>query len=194
MNASLRTHAFLAIALAGTLLLGACGRRAPAAPPPAPAATAPTASASAHAPVAGAGAAITARPAPARLASAAPAPAASAATAALSVTRLTLGDSIGSNLEITTASNSFASDSKTLYASVDTRGSSSDATLNARWRYLEGKGQLIGDVTQSIATDGPAVTTFKLENPDLWPEGKYQVEIRLDGKPVATQAFLIHKR
>jgi hypothetical protein len=38
------------------------------------------------------------------------------------------------------------------------------------------------------------VTTFKVQNPDLWPEGKYKVEISLDGKTVADQDFQIGKR
>lgn len=205
MTASLRTNTLFSIALTSTLLLGACGKHGPANPnqTPAPTSTATTAAAAstvARAPVASASTATTAKATTAAAASTTPvaepaaASSAPAAPAALSIVRLTLGNSVGSNLEVTEASNSFANDSKTLYASVDTQGSSSGATLNAKWSYLEGKGQLISNVTQSIATDGPAVTTFKVQNPDLWPDGKYQVEISLDGKPATTQAFLIHKR
>jgi hypothetical protein len=32
-----------------------------------------------------------------------------------------------------------------------------------------------------------------VQNPDLWPEGKYRVEISLDGKSVAKQDFEIGK-
>ena len=74
-----------------------------------------------------------------------------------------------------------------------TEGSSGGATLNAKWSYLEGTSQLVSSISQSIATDGPAVTTFKVQNPDLWPEGKYQVVISLDGKQVAKQDFEIKK-
>lgn len=186
MTASLRTTALFGIALTSTLLLGACGKREPAHPNQTAVASTSTATPAKASTAAVASTIPVAGPAAASSAPAAP--------AALSVVRLTLGNSVGSNLEVTEASNSFANDSKTLYASVDTQGSSSGAALNAKWSYLEGKGQLISNVTQSIATDGPAVTTFKVENPDLWPDGKYQVEISLDGKPAATQAFLIHKR
>ncbi|MFA6229805.1 MAG: hypothetical protein WC617_06470 [Rhodanobacter sp.] len=205
MTAFLRTHALFGIVLASTLLLGACGKREPASPnqTPAPTSTAPTAAtaSSVTRPIPAVAKADTVAIATAASASVTPAtlpPAAAtsapAAPAALSVTRLTLGNSVGSNLEVTDASNSFANDSKTIYASVDTQGSSRGATLTARWSYLEGNGQLISNIAQSIATDGPAVTTFKVENPNLWPDGKYQVEITLDGKPVTTQAFLIRKR
>jgi hypothetical protein len=203
MTASLRPRALVVIVLASTLLLGACGKRGPASPnqTPAPTSTAPTAAAATSVTPPAVAKASTAAIAKAATASVTPAPlppaaatSAPTAPAALSVARVTLGTSVGSNLEITEASNSFTNDNKTIYASVDTRGSSSGATLNAKWSYLEGKGQLISNVSQSIATDGPAVTTFKVENPNLWPDGKYQVEINLDGKPVATQAFLIRKR
>lgn len=91
------------------------------------------------------------------------------------------------------ASDSFATSDKTLYATVATEGSTQGATLNAKWSYLEGEGQLVSSISQSIATDGPAITTFKVQNPDLWPAGKYKVEISLDGKPVAKQDFQIGK-
>jgi hypothetical protein len=77
---------------------------------------------------------------------------------------------------------------------VATEGSSNGAKLTAKWSYLEGQGVVVSNITQSIATDGPAVTTFKVQNPDLWPEGKYKVEISLDGKSVADQDFQIGKR
>jgi hypothetical protein len=111
----------------------------------------------------------------------------------LTVAKLTLGNAVNTAHEVTHASNSFAFNDKIIYASVATEGRSSGATLNAKWSYLEGPGQLISSITESIATDGPAVTTFKVENPDLWPEGKYEVEISLDGKPVAHQDFVITK-
>jgi hypothetical protein len=108
--------------------------------------------------------------------------------------KLTLGDAVNAGHEVTRVADRFASDDKTLYASVATVGSSSGATLNAKWSYLEGGGQLVSNISQSVATDGPAITTFKVQNPDLWPEGKYKVEISIDGKPVASQDFNIGKR
>lgn len=194
-----RTLVGLTLTLASSVLLCACGKHGPANPnqTPAPTSTAPIAAAASS--IAQSPAAKANGTAPAATASVAtasePASASSTSTAsgALSVSRVTLGNNIDSHLEVTDPGNSFTDDSKTIYASVDTQGSSSNASLNAHWSYLEGKGQLISNVTQSIATDGPAVTTFKLQNPNLWPDGKYQVEIFLDGKPVATRAFLIHK-
>jgi hypothetical protein len=182
-------------ALVGLLLLSACGKHEPAAgkaavptapvatktSTPAPPKTAPTTNSTT----------VSATAATASVAS--PATAASANTS-LTVAKLTLGNAVNAAHEVTHASNNFAFNDKIIYASVATEGRSSGATLNAKWSYLEGPGQLISSITESIATDGPAVTTFKVENPDLWPEGKYKVEISLDGRPVAHQDFVITKR
>jgi hypothetical protein len=198
MKPSSLNHRFLQCAgLGSLLLLTACGKQE--APPPA---TPPAASSTAVAPATAASAApahaSTANPelAPANTTSSAmnaPAPAASA-PAPFAFDKLTLGDAVNAEHKVTRVADHFASNDKSLYASVATVGSSTGATLNAKWRYLEGSGQLVSSISQSIATDGPAITTFKVQNPDLWPEGKYKVEISIDGKPVASQDFSIGKR
>lgn len=196
MTRSLRTTALHGAALAGLLLLSACGKSEPASPndTPAPASTAavvmlpaPAATAAA-APVAGSGTVGVATAASVAV------PAAAATSAPLTVARLTVGSAVNAEHQVTRAEDSFASNDKTLYASVATEGSSGGATLNARWSYLEGSGQLVSNISQSIATDGPAITTFQVHNPDLWPEGRYKVDISLDGKPVASRDFRIDKR
>jgi hypothetical protein len=178
------------------LMLSACGKHeaatpasppaaastATAVPPPATPAAASTAAAAHTAPAVSGTATGTATAAPV---TATPTP--------LSVAKLTLGDAVNAQHQVTRASNSFPPDDKVIYASVATVGSSSGATLNAKWSYLEGTGQLVSSISQSIATDGAAITTFKVQNPDLWPEGKYKVEISLDGKSVAKQDFEIKK-
>jgi hypothetical protein len=183
--------------VAGLLLLGGCGKNEPApAGAPAPASTAPAAPTTAPAPASTAAALPPAGAAPAgtaSVASAASVTSPAAMPAPLTVAKLTLGSAVNAEHQVTRASNSFATDDKTIYASVATEGSTGGATLNAKWSYLEGQGQLVSSISQSIATDGPAVTTFKVQNPDLWPEGKYKVEISLDGKPVAKQDFAIRK-
>ena len=199
MTRSLRSAAFYSVSLA-CLLLGACGKHAPAPPAGSPAAarttaTAPTAAkptahstgkTAATVPPTPAIASTTAHTAVATI------PAASA-SAALSVASVTLGNTVNAAHQVTQASNRFAASDKTIYASVATTGRSDGATLNAKWSYLEGQGQLISSISQAIATDGPAVTTFMVQNPDLWPEGTYKIEISLDGKPVTTQNFEIGK-
>lgn len=200
MTLSPRHVLLISAALAGTLLLSACGKNQPAAAPsePAPASTVaptaapPTPASSAPATAATVSGDNTARVAPAAASSAATQPTATAEPP-MKVTKVTLGSAVNAEHQVTHADNRFAANDNTLYVSVATSGHSSDTTINAKWRYLEGKGQLVSDISQSIATDGPALTTFKVRNPDLWPEGKYQVEISLNGKPVAMQDFEIKK-
>jgi hypothetical protein len=110
------------------------------------------------------------------------------------VTTLAVGDAVNADHKVRKPGDHFTQNQKTLYASVLTAGSTNGATLNATWRYLEGKGQLVSSISQRIATSGPATTTFKVENPNLWPAGKYKVDITLDGKPVASQNFEIARR
>ncbi len=170
----------IAIALALSMALSACGKH------PAETPTPPATASSSHPARTGT---VTKPAAPATAATATPAP----ASTAFRVTAITLGHEINAAREITAPTTHFTSDEKTLYASVTTAGSTAKATLSARWDYLRGDGQLITRVSQQLAADGPATTTFTLQNPDLWPEGKYSVQISLDGKPVATQAFEIGK-
>lgn len=196
MTLSPRTTALCSAILASLLLLSACGKNEPAAP-----ATVPGAASTSAAP----GTPSTAMPPPASTvaapatsgtsASIAPAGSAPAPAAAppLTIAKVTIGDAVNAEHQVTRASSRFAPNDKSIYASVATEGSSEGATLNAKWSYLEGTGQLVSSISQSIATDGPAVTTFKVQNPDLWPEGKYKVEISLDGKTVAKQDFEVGK-
>lgn len=179
--------AALCLALAGILALGGCGKHDAATPvtPPAKLHTAPAATAAAP-PASN----RSVRP-PATAATAA-GPAAATSTP-FAIARLTLGHAVDANHLISEPDNRFTADEKTLYASVATTGRSSEVSLTAQWHYLEGRGRLISEISQSIATDGPAVTTFQLHNPDLWPEGRYRVDISIDGKPGVSQDFEIIK-
>lgn len=195
MKISARAALLCGTTIAGMLLLGACGKKEePAAPEPAPAASTPAIASTAALTDAPGLPATTAAPAAATsIDLAGEAPAAPAAPA-ISVTKLTLGSAVNAEHQVTRAATTFATTDKTIYASVATEGHTGGATLNAKWSYLEGKGQLVSNINQAITTDGPATTTFKVQNPDLWPEGKYKVEISLDGKPVSSQGFEIKKR
>ncbi len=195
-RSSLTIRILQAVGVGCTVLLGACGKNEAPATPPAASSTVTAAKVAVATPaVAGSS---TAKPDAGPASSSTsianlPAPA-SSAPPPFAFDKLTLGDAVDEGHKVTRATDHFAPDDKTLYASVATVGSSKEATLNAKWSYLEGHGQLVSNISQSIATDGPAITTFKVHNPDLWPEGKYKVEISINGKPVANQDFQIGKR
>jgi hypothetical protein len=195
MTFSARSAALCSITLAGLLALSACGKNEqqspsqPAAPStaPAPASTAakPAPSTTAAAPAA-TGTAAAAATAPA--AASTSAAATSAAAAGFQVSSVTLGDAHKVKKEVS----SFSPSQKTIYVSVDTTGSTPGATLNAKWTYLD-KNQTIVSTSQSIVADSPSTTTFSMKNPDLWPEGKYKVDVSLDGKQVASKTFEVKK-
>lgn len=124
---------------------------------------------------------------PATAAASSTAKAASADT--FRVASLTLGTAIDTGYAVTAPATRFSADTHTIYASIATTGQTQSATLEVRWRYLEGKGVLVNDLSQTVTTNGPAITTFEVQNPNRWPLGKYVAEISLDGKPVAQQGF-----
>ncbi|SFW75690.1 hypothetical protein [Luteibacter sp. UNCMF366Tsu5.1] len=196
MKLSFRSSVLGTATVAGLLVLTACGKKEEQQNAPAPAATAPAAPAPTPAPSASApAAATTAAQAPAPAAQPAPAPAAPAAAESLKVSSVTLGNAVGSDKKVAKAKNTFAPNDKTIYASVATDGTTAGATLNAKWTYQDGETTTtVSDISQSISTEGPAVTTFKIQNPNEWPEGKYKVTVSLNGQAVGNEAFEIKKK
>lgn len=198
MKTSARPLLLCSLAASGLLMLSACGKHDASTDAPASAstaATAPTAPAMTPAPAATVPAPTGTAVTPAMPASTAPAPASTTASAApvasdaFAVSKVVVGDAVTAAHTVNQAKDTIAATQKAIYASVETSGRTDGATLSARWSYDEGKGQLVSAISQSIATSGPAVTTFKIQNPNAWPEGKYTVEIALDGKPVSTRSF-----
>jgi hypothetical protein len=201
MKLSARSAALYSVTFAGLLALSACGKNEqqpasqPASPSTAPAPAAPSTAAkpapASTAPATPAPASTAAAPAAASTAAVASAPA--AAENSFQVATITLGDTVTTDHKVKKEVTTFSPSQKTIYVSVDTSGSTSGATLNAKWSYLEGNGQLVTSTSQSIIADGPATTTFRVQNPNLWPEGKYKVDISLDGKEVASKTFEVKK-
>lgn len=195
MKVQLRHTALACATLAGMLMLSACGKNEQESntTPTAPATSAP------GQPMAPAPAATTAPMSPASTpapATTPPAPAASSGKSAsvppaadITVAAVTIGNELDGSHAISKEQRHFAPDDKAIYASVATTGRTDNATLNAKWSYEDGKDQPFSSTTESIATDGPAVTTFKVSNPNAWPIGRYKVVISLNGKTVASENF-----
>lgn len=195
MKLSFRSYALCTATVTGLLLLTACGKKddqqnaAPAAASTAPAAAPAAASTAPAAPAA----AATAAAAPAAPVAAPATPA--AASESLKVGSVTLGSAVGADKKVAKAKTAFAPNEKTIYASVATEGTTAGATLNAKWTFQDGEtATTVSDISQSISTDGPAVTTFKIQNPNEWPEGKYKIAISLNGQAVSNQAFDVKKK
>jgi len=157
----------LILAIAGAIALSACGKKeepaAPATTPP-PAQTAPP-------PVQA--------PPPAEQP-----PAAEPVT----VTSIDLGTEVDADQRVAAPTTEFTPND-TIYAAVATTGTSPNAVLHAKWTY-QGE-QTVNESSQTIAPDGPAVTSFHISKPDGWPAGDYKVEISLDGQVVASKDFTV---
>lgn len=193
MQIQARKTALTCATLAALLALGACGKNeqasnttptaptssAPAQPSPAPASTAPIS------PPQSAPSPTSTAPAPVQTT----AKSASIAPGEIKVAAVTIGSQVDGAHAISKEQRNFAPDDRAIYASVATIGITDSATLNARWTYVDGKDEPFSSTSESIATDGPAVTTFKVQNPNAWPKGKYKVVISLNGREVASEDF-----
>ena len=197
MKVQARHTALTCATLAGLLMLSACGKneQESTTAPTAPAATAPAPAAPAMPATAAPAPAATA-PAPASTSPAHPATSPTgggmaAATPAedIKVASVKLGNAVDDSLAISKEQRHFNPEDKAIYASVATTGTTDSATLNAKWSYVDGKEEMFTSTTESIATDGPAITTFSVQNPNPWPKGKYKVVITLNGQTVATEDF-----
>lgn len=110
------------------------------------------------------------------------------ANAAVRVTEVTVGNAIGADKRVTAAMDELRP-SDTIYVSVATEGSASNAQLTARWTFEDG--QVVDETSQTISPTGPAVTEFHISNPAGWPPGDYEVEILLDGASAERKSFSI---
>ncbi len=106
------------------------------------------------------------------------------------VTDVDLGNAIGLDRRVTAETDDFRP-SDTIYAVITTDGSAANAPLTARWIFQDG--QTVEESTQTISPTGPAFTEFHISKPSGWPEGKYKVEILLNGASVGTKEFEVKK-
>ena len=155
-------HYAVATALVATLALAGCKKKDETTPP---VAVEPTPSATAPAPLPG---------------------------ATVSVTSVELGNAVGPDMKVTTASTSFST-TDTIIAAVSTSTSDSLANvpgkLGAKWSFQDG--QVINDESKDANFTGSGVTNFQISKPDGWPAGNYKVEISLDGTVVQTKDFSV---
>lgn len=119
----------------------------------------------------------------------APAPApveAAPATAPVTLNAVELGNAIGPDSRVTTATAVFGK-TDTIYASVNTSGAAAAGNnLNAKWSYQDG--QTVH--TEDRAMEGAdTLYEFHIQNPKGWPVGKYKVEVTLDGGQLQTREF-----
>ena len=103
--------------------------------------------------------------------------------AAVAVTDVSLGKSIGPDKKVQTPTDTFAP-KDTIFISVSTDGTAPAAVIHAKWTFQDG--QTVKDDSRTVALAGPGVTEFSIQKPDGWPKGNYKVEIMVEGGPPAT--------
>ena len=107
------------------------------------------------------------------------------------VTSVEMGRSIGDDKRIKDAALTFGRHD-TIYVAISSEGVSPKTTLKAKWTF-GAKGTPVNEETRDIAPTGPAVTEFHITKPSGWPVGNYTLEVSVDGTPVATKEFAVHK-
>jgi hypothetical protein len=154
----------LALALAGTLSLGACGGKDDAAATTDTMTTAATTVPSTTAPV----------------------------QTDFRVTELDLGRSVGADNRIADGTDDFKPND-TIYAVVQTDGASSGQSLVARWTFQDGQ-LVEEQTQVVNSAGGNALTQFRLNKPTGWPVGKYKVSIMMGGNEVQSEEFEVKQQ
>ena len=108
----------------------------------------------------------------------------------VAVTAVTLGRAVGPDSRVTDETSIFNL-TDTIYTSVATEGISPSSTIVARWTFEDG--QVVDEISRSIAPNGPEVTEFHISKPDGFPVGSYEVVILLDGQEVDRRSFTVEE-
>jgi len=106
---------------------------------------------------------------------------------AFKVSGLELGRQIDASKKVVTPMDTFGP-KDTIYVSVSTEGTTPSAKLSARWTY-GAAGQVVNEMSETIAPTGPAATEFHITKPSGWPKGRYKVEVSVDGTPAGSKEF-----
>lgn len=109
------------------------------------------------------------------------------APAALTVTDVQIGKSIGADKRVTNQTSTFGV-RDTMYVAVVTSGASTGAKLTARWTY--NGPNVVNESSQTISpTGGENVTEFHIDKRSPWQKGSYRVDVLLDGAPAQSMEF-----
>lgn len=108
--------------------------------------------------------------------------------AAVKITDLQTGKSVGADKKVQAPTDTFAP-GDTIFASVSTEGSAPSAILRAKWSFQGG--QTVKEDSRSISPTGPTSTEFSIQKPGGWPKGSYTVEVSVDGGTPSTKTFTV---
>jgi hypothetical protein len=107
----------------------------------------------------------------------------------IAVTNIDIGRSINADLTIKDNTATFRP-SDVVYASIQTEGAA-PARLGVRWIYNDD--QVVDEGTREIHPTGATRTEFHLSKPDGFPEGRYRLEVTLNGASAGTKDFEVKR-
>lgn len=107
----------------------------------------------------------------------------------IEVTNIDIGRSINSDLTIKDNTGNFKP-ADVIYASVATKGAA-PAVLGVRWIYNDN--QVVDEGTREIHPTGDTRTEFHISKPDGFPEGRYRLEVTLNGASAGTKDFEVKR-
>jgi len=107
----------------------------------------------------------------------------------IEVTNIDIGRSINADLTIKDNTGNFRP-SDVIYASIATKGAA-PATLGVRWIYNDN--QVVDEGTREIHPTGDTRTEFHISKPDGFPEGRYRLEVTLNGASAGTKDFEVKR-
>jgi hypothetical protein len=110
--------------------------------------------------------------------------------APLAVASVKLGKAIGPENTVVAPSTTFGI-RDTIYASVNTTGVGQSATLGTKWVFVKKDGSTlpVNESSQTITTTGPSTTEFHITKATPWPQGKYRVDVMLNGATAGSAEF-----
>jgi hypothetical protein len=104
-----------------------------------------------------------------------------------SLSAISLGKGIGSDMRITAPADTF-SVRDTIYVSVATTGAAENTKLKAMWMMGSEK---VSTDSVMLNLSGPAQTEFHIARPKAWPKGLYQVTITLNDGASMARSFVV---
>lgn len=110
-------------------------------------------------------------------------------TNALSVTDISVGRTINADLTIGEETSTFRP-ADVIYASIETAGAG-PGTLGVRWIYQDSKD--VHEGTRDIRPVGPTRTEFHLRDPNGLTEGRYRLEVTLNGASAGSKEFEVKR-
>ena len=108
----------------------------------------------------------------------------------LAVAGIDLGKAIDASNKVAAPMTTFGV-RDTIYASVSTTGTGTNATLQAKWTFVKAAGGevAVNESSLTISPTGPVATEFHITKASAWPKGKYKVEVSLNGTSAGVKEF-----